>query len=103
MSEAKKQKAFAVYWADNKRLLTKEERRSLLQTAILEELGPDDVLLRDPDSGRLIVVESTGTVTGIFCALCQSNLTKDRYGKPCPNFAACVYEGHHRAKKEEMS
>jgi hypothetical protein len=98
-----KPKTFAVYWADTKQLLTKEERRAVLQVAILEALSPDEVLLRDPDNGKLIVVRNTDGVKGLFCSLCRSNLSHERYGRSCPEFATCVYKDKHLAKKEEQN
>jgi len=45
-----------IYWADTKAVLSKDERFGMLQHALLESLDQDEILLREPVSGRLIVV-----------------------------------------------
>src|SRR5512144_2787327 len=84
----------AVFWGDNRTLLSHKERRKLLQNAILESITPSEVLLRERTSGRLIVVTSSDE-KGLFCALCKSDLVREHYGKECPLFAQCLGKGAH--------
>lgn len=86
----------AVFWGDTRKLMTKRERTAVLQGAILESLTPNEVLLRDPASKRLIVVTAVKDQE-LYCALCRDDLVRRNYGETCPGFAKCVVNGEHRA------
>jgi hypothetical protein len=88
----------AVFWSDTRELLTRHERRDILQEAILESITPSEVLLRDSKSNRMVVVTSKDE-KGLFCSLCKSDLVRQRYGANCPGFAKCALKGKHVGKE----
>ena len=96
-------KTFVVFWGDTREVLSREDRRNILQTAVLEHLSSDEVLLRDPASRRLVVVRSAAEDKGLFCDLCRTSMTKHRYGKTCPDFANCVYRDEHKKKLKKKA
>ena len=92
---AKKAPELAVFWGDSRELLSKNERQRILQDAILESITPNEVLLRDRSSRRLVVVTSTNE-ENLFCSLCKSETVRKELGKTCPEFAKCALKGKHR-------
>jgi hypothetical protein len=88
----------AVFWGDTRQLLTREERRDLLNLASLESLTPSEVLLREPKSNRLIVVTSVKDQV-LYCSLCKNELMRKRYGQSCPGFARCCLDQKHEGEK----
>jgi len=84
----------AVFWADSRELLSKKERREFLPQAVLESITPNEVLLRDKSTGRLVVVTSIDE-KNLFCSLCQSELVREEFGRECPRFAKCAARGKH--------
>ncbi len=91
----KKQPKLAVFWGDTRELLSKRERDALLSVAILESITPNEVLLRDRESQRLIVVTSVEEGR-LFCTLCKTDAVRERYGRTCPQFAKCLLNGEHQ-------
>lgn len=78
------------YWADSRELLTYAERRQCLGDAKLESFSPTEILLRVPDSKRLIVVTSMRAGQVIFCSLCKADVgLMKKYGRRCPGFVHC--------------
>jgi hypothetical protein len=87
----------AVFWGDTRTLLTRQERKTILASAKLEDITPEEVLLRDTKSGRTIVVTSTDE-KNLFCSLCASDRVHREFGKKCPKFARCAIHGRHMGK-----
>lgn len=85
---------FTIFWGDTRELLTPTERKRV-SSAALESLTPEEVLLRDAKSGRLIVV-AVRAPKNLYCAFCRNELVRHRYGKKCPKFAKCALEQKHK-------
>lgn len=79
----------AAFWGDTRKLLSYGERQSVLATAKLESMTPTEILLRDMQSNRLIVVTSV-TEADIFCDVCDKDTTRHTFGRACPHFAQCI-------------
>jgi hypothetical protein len=90
---AKKKPTLAIFWGDTRELLTKQERADVLAYAVLESITPEEILLRDRKSSRLILITSVDEKR-LFCSLCKNEVVRSRYGKTCPSFAKCLSEGH---------
>ncbi len=82
--------ALVVFWGDTKELLDRTERRSVIHTAVLEDITPSEVLLREVYTQRVIVVQRNGDVEGLKCSLCKDEHTRKRYAKECEEQEKCA-------------
>jgi hypothetical protein len=91
-----KRDKLAVFWGDTRILLSEQEKKDILASAILESVSNDEILLRDTGSKRLIVVTDRHQ-KNLFCALCKTEVVKERYGRTCPDFAKCILTQGHKS------
>lgn len=89
-----------VFWGDTRELLSKEEMRRIIKDVFLESIDNDEVLLRDRSSMRLVVVIGVGDGKNLYCNLCKNEISQERYGADCPEFAKCILEGTHRTNED---
>jgi len=89
-----KKPTLAILWGDTRELLSHDERVNALAGAVLESITPDEILLRDRISNRLIVITSVDEAR-LFCTLCKNEVVRHRYGRTCPSFAKCLLSGHN--------
>jgi len=88
---SKRRPELAVFWGDTRTLLSYRERKEILPRARLESITPDEVLVRDYPSQRLIVITSRNE-PNLFCALCKTDAIRKMYGATCTGIAHCLVE-----------
>lgn len=88
----KKKPTLAIFWGDTRELLSKRERDDILFSAIPESITPEEILLRDRKSQRLIIITSVEEGR-LFCSLCENSEVRRSLGKTCPDFATCLGRG----------
>jgi hypothetical protein len=91
MSEEKKP-TLAIFWGDTRELLSKRERDEVLASAVPESITPEEILLRDHRTQRLIIITSVDE-GHLFCSLCSNDEVRRSLGKTCPEFATCLGRG----------